>query len=71
MAITTLIAFFKHEEKTRLDEDNHIRINTFQSYKLLWEILKLPSFKILAIALLTSMVSMSVINFNLPLIRFD
>ncbi|XP_060835227.1 acetyl-coenzyme A transporter 1-like [Rhopalosiphum padi] len=56
MAITTLIAFFKHEEKTRLDEDNHIRINTFQSYKLLWEILKLPSFKILAIALLTSMI---------------
>jgi len=72
--ITTLIAIFKNEKDNRL-EDNHIKLNTFQSYKLLWDILNLPSVKILAIALLTAMVSMSIINakfkFSLPNILFN
>ncbi|KAL5240883.1 hypothetical protein ACI65C_008293 [Semiaphis heraclei] len=55
MAITTLIAIFKNEKDNRL-EDDHIKLNTFQSYKLLWDILNLPSIKILAIALVTMMV---------------
>ncbi|CAI6364916.1 unnamed protein product [Macrosiphum euphorbiae] len=55
MAITTLIAIFKNEKDNRL-EDNHIKLTTFQNYKLLWDILNLPSIKILAIALLTMMI---------------
>lgn len=55
MTITTLIAIFKNEKDNRL-EDNHIKLNTFQNYKLLWDILNLPSVKILAIALLTMMI---------------
>jgi len=74
MAITTLIAIFKNEKDNRL-EDNHIKLNTFQNYKLLWDILNLPSIKILAIALLTMMVSMNKMNakfnFSLPNILFN
>ncbi|XP_060866110.1 acetyl-coenzyme A transporter 1-like isoform X2 [Metopolophium dirhodum] len=66
--ITTLIAIFKNEKDNRL-EDNHIKLNTFQSYKLLWDILNLPSVKILAIALLTMMIGFastdSVVNLKL------
>jgi len=74
MAITTLIAIFKNEKDNRL-EDNHIKLNTFQNYKLLWDILTLPSIKILAMALLTMMVSMNIMNakskFSLPYILFN
>jgi len=74
MTVTTLIAIFKNEKDNRL-EDNHIKLNTFQSYKLLWNIIKMPSIKILAIALLTMMVSMSIIKtkfkFFLPNIRLN
>lgn len=74
MAITTLIAIFKNEKDNRL-EDDHIKLNTFQSYKLLWDILNLPSIKILAIALVTMMVSMSIIKakfkFSLTIIRLN
>ncbi|XP_022174756.1 acetyl-coenzyme A transporter 1-like [Myzus persicae] len=55
IAITTLIAIFKNEKDNRL-EDNHVKLNTFQNYMLLWDILNLPSVKILAIALLTAMI---------------
>lgn len=61
VAITALIAIFKNEKDFTL-EDNENKLNTFQSYILLWDIFKLPSIRILAIALLTSMVSMSVIE---------
>lgn len=61
MAITTLIAIFKNEKDFTL-EDNEIKLNIFQSYILLWDIFKLPSIRIMAIALLTWMVSMSVIE---------
>jgi len=58
MVITTSIAIFKNEKDTRL-EDDHIKLNTFQNYKLLWDISNLPCIKILAIAMLTSFVSMN------------
>lgn len=56
MLITTLIAFFKKEKDNRL-EDNHVKLNIFQNYSLLWDILKIPSIRVLAIALLTSKVN--------------
>lgn len=52
MFITTLIAIFKKEKDCSL-EDDHVKLNTFQNYRLLWDICKLPSIKIFAIALLT------------------
>lgn len=53
--ITILIAILKKEKDSRL-EDEHVELNIFQNYTLLWGILKLPSVKILAIALLTAKV---------------
>lgn len=55
MVITILIAFFKKEKDNRLDDD-HVKLNIVQNYSLLWDILKLPSIRILAIALLTAKV---------------
>ncbi|KAE9538631.1 hypothetical protein AGLY_005730 [Aphis glycines] len=51
--ITTLIAIFKKEKDNRL-EDDHVKLNIIQTYSLLWDILKLPSIQLLAIALLTA-----------------
>ncbi|XP_060833849.1 acetyl-coenzyme A transporter 1-like isoform X2 [Rhopalosiphum padi] len=68
VAITIFIAIFKNEKDARL-EDDHIKLNTFQNYRLLWDILKLPNFKILSIALLTSVIgfapSEKVVNLKL------
>ncbi|KAE9541110.1 hypothetical protein AGLY_004355 [Aphis glycines] len=58
VAITALIAIFKNEKDFTL-EDNEIKLNTFQNYILLWDILKLPSIRILAIALLTWKIGLS------------
>lgn len=52
MSITTLIAIFKKEKDCSLEE-NHVKLNTFQNYRLLWDICKLPSVQIFAMALLT------------------
>ncbi|VVC28206.1 Major facilitator superfamily domain,Acetyl-coenzyme A transporter 1 [Cinara cedri] len=59
MVITTLIAVFKKEKDCML-EDDHVKLNTFQNYLLIWDILKLPSIRIFAIALFTSTVAFSV-----------
>lgn len=61
MAFTALIANFKKEKDFTL-QDNEIKLNTFQSYILLCDILQLPNIRILAIALLTWMVCMSIIK---------
>lgn len=53
--VTILLAIFKKEKDNRL-EDGYVKINVFQNYKLLWDILKLPHIQILAIALLTARV---------------
>ncbi|XP_060877593.1 acetyl-coenzyme A transporter 1-like isoform X2 [Metopolophium dirhodum] len=51
--LTTLIAIFKKEKDTRI-EDDHVKLNIVQNYSLLWDILKLPSIQLLVIAMLTS-----------------
>jgi len=61
MAITVLIAIFKNE-KDYLIEDNETKLTIFQNYTVLWDIIKLPSMKVLAIALLTLMVSKNVVK---------
>lgn len=63
MIITTLIALFKKEKDNRL-EDNHVKLNILQNYSLLWDILKIPSIRVLAIALLTSKVITITTNFE-------
>jgi len=59
VVITISIALFKTEKDNRL-EDDHIKLNIFQNYSLLWDILKLPSIRILAIALLTAKVRIQI-----------
>ncbi|VVC28212.1 Major facilitator superfamily domain,Acetyl-coenzyme A transporter 1 [Cinara cedri] len=52
MIITTLVGVFKRE-KTAGSENEDVKINIFQSYRLLWEIIKLPSVGLLMMILLT------------------
>ncbi|KAL4142293.1 hypothetical protein QTP88_004779 [Uroleucon formosanum] len=52
--LTTLIGIFKKEKDNIYIEDNHEKIKVVQNYLLLWDILKLPSVRILAILLVTS-----------------
>ncbi|VVC28216.1 Hypothetical protein CINCED_3A007453 [Cinara cedri] len=59
--ITTLVGIFKKEKDTRLEAD-HVKINIFQNYKLLLNILKLPSIRTLTLALLTSRIGFSAIE---------
>ncbi|XP_026822981.1 acetyl-coenzyme A transporter 1-like [Rhopalosiphum maidis] len=70
MVITTSIAIFKNEKDTRL-EDDHIKLNTFQNYKLLWDISNLPCIKILAIAMLTSFIGFAPNDSVVPLKLID
>ncbi|KAL5239627.1 hypothetical protein ACI65C_007037 [Semiaphis heraclei] len=51
LVVTVFIGLFK-SEKHKL-EDDHKKISVFQNYKLLWDILKLPRVRVLAVALLT------------------
>uniref|UniRef100_A0A2S2P6J7 Acetyl-coenzyme A transporter 1 n=1 Tax=Schizaphis graminum TaxID=13262 RepID=A0A2S2P6J7_SCHGA len=53
MVITTMIAIFK-TEKDNTQEDGYVRLNISKTYSLLWDIIKLPSIRILATALLTA-----------------
>lgn len=56
MLLTTLVGIFIHEKDNEVD-GRPIRINIFQSYKLLWEILNLPNMRVLILALLTMKVN--------------
>jgi len=56
MLITTMIAIFK-TEKDNTQEDGYVKLNISKTYSLLWDIIKLPSIRILAVALLTARVS--------------
>ncbi|XP_025193858.1 acetyl-coenzyme A transporter 1-like isoform X2 [Melanaphis sacchari] len=58
IAITTLIAIFKNEKDNRL-ENNRTKPSILESYIILYNILKIPGFKLLAIALLTSQIGFS------------
>lgn len=57
MIATTLVAIFKHENNESSQHDNH-DLNLYQTYKLLGDIMKLPSVKTLSIILLTAKVNL-------------
>lgn len=63
-----MIAIFKKEKDNRL-EDDHVKLNILQNYSLLWDILKLPSIQLLAIALLTAKVNIVLLPTNQGLIN--
>lgn len=53
---TTLVAIFKHE-KNDSDHPDSLDLNLYQTYRLLGDIMKLPSVKSLSIVLLTAKVN--------------
>lgn len=55
LLVTFSVGFFK-KEKYRV-EDEHKKISVFQNYKLLWDVLRVPGIKVLAVALLTTTVN--------------
>jgi len=59
-----MIAIFKKEKDNTL-EDGYVRLNISKTYSLLWDIMKLPSIRILAIALLTARVNIFKANLKL------
>ncbi|XP_025194188.1 acetyl-coenzyme A transporter 1-like isoform X2 [Melanaphis sacchari] len=59
------------EQKDCSLEDDHIKLNTFQNYRLLWDICKLPSIQIFAIALLTVRVGFAATDSVSPLKLID
>lgn len=65
IVITTLVGLFKKEKDNTFDDDRE-KIDVVQNYILLWDILKLPSIRILAIILITSKVI--IIQFFLKLL---
>lgn len=56
LVLTTLIGIFKKEKDERSNND-HVKINFLQNYKLLWDILKLPSMRSFVLIILTSTVN--------------
>lgn len=58
--ITTLIALFKSENKEKVDKDEELNTNIKHAYKLLWDIVRLPSIKTTIIFLLTAKIGFSV-----------
>lgn len=59
-----MIALFK-KEKDNTQEDGYVKLNISKTYSLLWDIMKLPSIRILAIALLTARVNIAKANLKL------
>lgn len=53
---TTLVAIFKHE-KNDSDHPDSLDLNLYQTYRLLGDIMKLPSVKSLSVVLLTAKVN--------------
>ncbi|XP_050521728.1 acetyl-coenzyme A transporter 1-like isoform X2 [Daktulosphaira vitifoliae] len=58
---TTLVAIFKHEKDQSVEADHH-HLNIVQTYKLLGDIMRLPSVKSLSIILLTAKVGFSAVD---------
>lgn len=56
-----MIAIFK-TEKDNTQEDGYVKLNISKTYSLLWDIIKLPSIRILAMALLTARVNIIKLN---------
>lgn len=55
--ITTLVGIFKRENSNRLNEYHYEKINIYQNYKLVWNVLKLSRMRIFIFILLTSSVN--------------
>lgn len=53
---TTLVALFKHEDKGRVSKGEELNTDIKHAYKLLWDIVKLPTIKTTIIFLLTAKV---------------
>ncbi|CAH1724867.1 unnamed protein product [Aphis gossypii] len=66
--VATLIAIFKKEKDVR-SEDNHSQPRVTNSYKLLWDIVKLPNIRVLLIALLTMKVGFSAMRNSLVYLK--
>ncbi|XP_060824179.1 acetyl-coenzyme A transporter 1 [Bombus pascuorum] len=57
--ITTLLAFFKHEDSEKMHKDEELNTDIKHAYRLLWNIVKLPSIRIIIIFLLTAKIGFS------------
>ncbi|KAG7188580.1 hypothetical protein KM043_008210 [Ampulex compressa] len=56
---TTVIALLKHEDSGRLHKDQELNTDIKHAYKLLWDIVRLPSIKTTIIFLLTAKIGFS------------
>jgi len=54
---TTFIALFKYEDKGRTPKGEELNMDIKHAYKLLWDIVKLPTIKTTIIFLLTAKVN--------------
>lgn len=57
--MTTLIALFKHEDSEKAHKDGEVNMDIKHAYKLLWDIVKLPSIKTTIVFLLTAKIGFS------------
>jgi len=58
VSVTTLIAVFKTDKDNPLDDGlPRVNIDVVRNYKLLWDVSKLPSVRVLALALITMKVN--------------
>lgn len=55
--VTILIIFKKERNSEFKEDDDQIKIDIIQSYKMLWNIFKIKHMKLLLMAILTSMVN--------------
>lgn len=53
---TTFIALLKHENKSKVPRGENLNMDIKHAYKLLWDIVKLPTIKTTIIFLLTAKV---------------
>lgn len=67
---THLLAMAKKETNNEPDDEN-AHINVFQSFTVIWDILKIPHMKILVMAVLTAAVSFSVLIQFFYVMQFD
>ncbi|XP_077257319.1 acetyl-coenzyme A transporter 1 isoform X2 [Temnothorax americanus] len=56
---TTFVALFKHEDKGRVSKGEELNMDIRHAYKLLWDIVKLPTIKTTIIFLLTAKIGFS------------
>lgn len=57
MVITTLVGLLKKETNNGFENDHKKKISILQNYKIVWDILNLPTIRLLTIALLTARVN--------------